>query len=77
MPGEMKFWVVPHILNPTETQAKVVFKCLCTGASYYVPAEGNWTRVVSVGVTPDVPPGSKLIATHEAVFGTGVGEPSP
>ncbi len=63
----IKFWVVPHVVDPMSHMPKTVLKCLCTGQRYEVPAGGSWSRVISLQVTKDVQPGTKLKATHVAV----------
>lgn len=61
------FFVVPHIVNPSKHQADTPWMCMCTGQNFEVPAKGTLSRVFHVKVTPDVPPGAKLIGTHTVV----------
>jgi len=63
----VKFWVVPHVVDPMSLMPKTILKCLCTGQRYEVPTGGSWSRVISVHITKDVQPGTKLKATHVAV----------
>ena len=63
----VKFWVVPHVVDPMSHMPKTILKCLCTGQRYEVPANGSWSRVIGVQVTKDVQPGTKLKATHVVV----------
>lgn len=61
------FFVVPHLVEPSEYQSATPWKCMCTGEMFVVPPRGTWSRVMSIEVTGDVPAGAKLIGTHDVV----------
>lgn len=46
----VRFWVAPHLPQPHEAEHTLLIACLCTGATYEVPAHGTWTRVIQLGI---------------------------
>jgi len=61
---EVKFRGIPHYIEPQNLQAMTVLNCLCLGATYSVPPQSGWYRIIRVGPTYDTPNGSRLVATH-------------
>jgi len=64
---EQKFYVIPHVADPSKHTADLDFKCACTGERYKVPAGGAWSRVIEYKLTPKVKPGEKIYTWMVAV----------
>lgn len=60
----VQFIMVPHQLDPAPFQGLTWFQCGCMSILYEAPPNGAWYRVMGIGISPDVKPGTKLIATH-------------
>lgn len=61
---EIRFRAIPHIADPYELQRLTLLNCMCLGETYRVPPGQGWFRVIRVGAAKDVPPGSRIKATH-------------
>lgn len=56
------FVTLPHQDSPNSIGHHTKLTCFCMSMVYKVPAKGSWYRVVRMGVSPDIPVGSKLDA---------------
>lgn len=61
---EVRFRAIPHAAEPYELQRLTLLNCMCLGEAYRVPPGKGWFRVIRVGAARDVPPGSRIKATH-------------
>ena len=46
----VRFWVAPHLPTPHSAEHALMIRCLCTGETYEVPANGTWMRVLELGI---------------------------
>ncbi|MFQ5967917.1 MAG: hypothetical protein ACE5MI_09950 [Acidimicrobiia bacterium] len=70
---DRSFIVAPHQDSPGSLNGKLWPTCLCMSFVYEAPANGAWYRVIEIGVSPDVAPGSKAdilwtVNTDESVL---------
>ncbi len=64
----VRFWVAPHLPTPHSAEDALLIRCLCTGETYEVPANGVWTRVAELGVRRRQSVDT-LIVTHVITLG--------
>ncbi len=60
----VRFRAIPHHIEPQNLQIVAIFQCMCLGETYTVPPHSSWYRILRVGASFDMPPGSRFVATH-------------
>ena len=58
------FVVLPHLDSAFGLASHVWLTCMCMSDVYEAPPGGVWYRVISVKVSPAIPPGSKVDSLH-------------
>jgi len=59
---EVEFVSLPHQDSPNAIGHHAKLTCFCMSMVYHAPVKGSWYRIVRMGVSPDIPVGSKLDA---------------